>query len=231
MKPRIVQILGLVMFLILPGTVAYAQEAAEIQFWPEVDVFIPLRPKLKLFLLVTVTKAEETRNNLEGQVGIHLDYTVNKKFMLRGGYRHGSSLSEGDPFKEHRIVLEQTFRHPLPLDVLLTDRNREDFRWVNGQFSARYRNRLTVEREFKVFGRRLTPYSSAEVYYDTRFDTWNRNRLTIGVQIPFKKGFPLITLADQKRQVVLDIFFTRQNDSRSQPSRIKAFGTALSIYF
>lgn len=231
MKPRIVQILGLVMFLVLPGTVTYAQDAAETQFWPEVDVFIPLRPKLKLFLLGTITKAEETRNNLEGQFGVHLDYTVNKKFMLRGGYRYGFSLNDGDPFKEHRIVLEQTVRHPLPLDVLLTDRNREDFRWVNGQFSARYRNRVTVEREFKVLGRQLTPYSSAEVYYDTRFDTWNRNRLTVGVQIPFKKGFPLISLADPKRQVVLDIFFTRQNDSRSQPSRIKAFGAALSIYF
>lgn len=231
MKPRIVQILGLVMFLVLPGTVTYAQDPAEIQFWPEVDVFIPLRPKLKLFLLGTITKAEETRDNLEGQVGVHLDYTVNKKFMLRGGYRYGFAMSDGDPFKEHRIVLEQMVRHPLPLDLLLTDRNREDLRWVNGQFSARYRNRVTVEREFKVLGRQLTPYSSAEVYYDTRFDTWNRNRLTVGVQIPFKKGFPLISLADPKRQVVLDLFFTRQNDSRSQPSRIKAFGAALSIYF
>ncbi|HEX5703583.1 MAG TPA: DUF2490 domain-containing protein [Pyrinomonadaceae bacterium] len=231
MKPRIVQILCLVMFLVLPVTATYAQDAAEFQFWPEVDVFIPLRPKIKLFLLGTVTKAEETRDNLEGQVGIHLDYTVNRKFMLRGGYRYGFALSEGDPFKEHRIVLEQTLRHPLPLDVLLTDRNREDFRWVNGQFSARYRNRVTVEREFEVLGRQLTPYSSAEVYYDTRFDTWNRNRLTVGLQVPFKKGFPLIKLADPKRHVVLDLFFTRQNDSRSQPSRIKAFGAALSIYF
>jgi hypothetical protein len=216
---------------VLPGAVTYAQDTAEAQFWPEVDVFIPLRPKIRLFLLGTVTKAEETRDNLEGQLGVHIDYTVNKKFMLREGYRYGFSLSDGDPFKEHRIVLEQTVRQPLPLDVLLSDRNREDLRWVNGQFSARYRNRVTVEREFKVLGRQLTPYSSAEVYYDTRFDTWNRNRLTIGVQIPFKKGFPLISLVDPKRQFVLDLYFTRQNDSRSQPSRIKAFGAAFNIYF
>ena len=231
MKPRIVQFLCLVIFCVLPSALTYAQDTAETQFWPEIDVFIPLTPKTRLFLLGTITKAQETRSNVEGQFGAHLDYTINKKFMIRGGYRYGFSLSDGDPFKEHRIVLEQTVRQPLPLDVLLSDRNREDLRWVNGQFSARYRNRVTVERDFKVLGRQLTPYSSAEVYYDTRFDTWNRNRLTIGVQIPFKKGFPLISLVDPQRQFVLDLYLTRQNDSRSQPSRIKAFGSAFSIYF
>ena len=231
MKPRIVQVLCLLIFCVLPSSLTCAQDTAETQFWPEVDVFIPLTPKIRLFLMGTITKAQETRSNVEGQFGAHLDYTINKKFMIRGGYRYGFSLSDGDPFKEHRIVLEQTVRQPLPLDVLLSDRNREDLRWVNGQFSARYRNRVTVERDFKVLGRQLTPYSSAEVYYDTRFDTWNRNRLTIGVQIPFKKGFPLISLVDPQRQFVLDLYLTRQNDSRSQPSRIKALGSAFSIYF
>jgi hypothetical protein len=231
MKPRILQFLGLVMFLLLPGAVTYAQDTVQKQFWPEVNVFIPLRPKVRLFLLGTVTKGQETKDKLEGQVGVHLDYTVNKKFMLRGGYRYGFSLSDGEPFKEHRILLEQTVRHPLPMDILITDRNREDLRWVNGQFSARYRNRVMVEREFKVLGHPLTPYASAEIYFDTRFDTWNRNRLTVGLQIPFKKGFPLITLADPKRQLVLDLYVTRQNDSRAQPSRVKAFGSVLSFYF
>ena len=215
------------------SSVAHAQQDSDTvkQFWPEVDIYVPLNEKFRLFFLATTTKAEETRDNLEGQLGAHIDYHVNKKVSLRTGYRYGSSLGEGDPFKEHRIIFEQTLRQPLPLEVLFTDRNREDLRWVNGEFSARYRNRVTLEREFKVLNRPVTPYGSAEVFYDSRFNTWNRNRLALGAQFAFKRGAPLISLIHPKKQLVLDIYLTRQNDSRSQPSRVKALGAAFNIYF
>ena len=169
------------------------------QFWPEVDIYVPLNEKFRLFFLATTTKAEETRDNTEGQVGAHIDYHLHKKVSLRTGYRYGFSLGGSDPFKEHRIVVEQTLRQPLPLQVLLSDRNREDLRWVNGEFSARYRNRVTLEREFKVRNRPITPYGSAEAFYDSRFNMWNRNRFAAGVQIAFKRGVPLVSLIHPKK--------------------------------
>lgn len=212
---------------------ARAQQDSETvkQFWPEVDVYVPLNEKFRLFFLATTTKAEETRENIEGQVGAHIDYLIHRKASLRAGYRYGFSLGGSDPFKEHRIVFEQTLRQPLPLNVLLSDRNREDLRWVNGEFSARYRNRVTLEREFKILNRQITPYGSAEVFYDSRFKTWNRNRFAVGAQIAFKKGLPLITLIDPKRQFVLDVYLMRQNDSRSEPHHVNALGMAFNIYF
>jgi hypothetical protein len=212
---------------------AHAQQDSDTvkEFWPEVDVYVTLNEKFRLFFLASTTKSEETRDNTEGQVGAHIDYFLNKKISLRAGYRYGFSLGGSDPFKEQRIIFEQTLRQPLPLEVLLSDRNREELRWVNGEFSARYRNRVTLEREFKVLNRPTTPYGSAEVYYDSRFKTWNRNRLTVGVQIAFKRGAPLISLIHPKKQFVLDVYVTRQNDSRSQPTHVKALGLAFSIYF
>ena len=212
---------------------ARAQQDSESskQFWPEVDVYVSLNEKFRLFFLATKTKDEETRDNTEGWFGAHLDYRLNKKVSLRTGYRYGFSLGGSDPFKEHRIIIEQTLRQPLPLEILLTDRNREDLRWVNGDFSARYRNRVTLEREFKVLNRGVTPYSSIEVFYDSRFDTWNRNRLAVGVQLSLKRGVPLISLIHPKKQFVLDIYVTRQNDSRSQPSHVRALGMAFNIYY
>lgn len=212
---------------------AHAQQDSETlkQFWPEVDFYVPLNEKFRLFFLATTTKAEETRDNLEGQVGAHIDYHLNKKVSLRTGYRYGSSLGGSDPFEEHRIIFEQTLRQPLPLEVLFSDRNREELRWVNGDFSARYRNRVTLEREFKVLNRAVTPYGSAEVFYDSRFNTWNRNRLAVGAQFAFKRGGRLISLIHPKKQLVLDVYLLRQNDSRSQPSRVKALGMAFNIYF
>jgi hypothetical protein len=88
---------------------ARAQQDSETvkQFWPEVDVYVPLNEKFRLFFLATTTKAEETRENIEGQVGAHIDYLIHRKASLRAGYRYGFSLGGSDPFKEHRIVLNK----------------------------------------------------------------------------------------------------------------------------
>lgn len=233
MKLHVCRLVCLVALATALSSSARAQQESETtkQFWPEVDVYVPLNEKFRLFFLATTTKAQETRENTEGQIGAHIDYQLNKKVSFRTGYRYGFSLGGSDPFEEHRIIFEQTLRQPLPLQLLLSDRNREDLRWVNGEFSARYRNRVTLEREFKVLNRPVTPYGSAEVFYDSRFDTWNRNRLSVGVQVAFKRGVPLISLIHPKKQLVLDVYVTKQNDSRSQPSHVKALGMSFSIYF
>jgi len=114
---------------------------------------------------------------------------------------------------------------------LLSDRNREEFRVVNGDFSFRYRNRVTLEREFLLPGRSLTPYGSVEVYHDSRFIAWNRNRLTAGVQVQLKKALPLLRLVTPRKQVILDVYYTEQNDSRSQPHHLHAIGIALGLHF
>ena len=192
---------------------------------------MPLNEKVRLFFLFTITKSQETRNNPEGQVGAHVDYTVNRRLVLRAGYQYGFSITEADPFKEHRPLVEQTLRQQLPLKILLSDRNREEFRLVNGDFSFRYRNRLMLEREFLLPKRSITPYGSIEVYHDSRFKAWNRNRLTVGLQVQLRKALPLLSLVTPRKQVTLDLYYTKQNDSRSQPNHVKAIGTALTIHF
>lgn len=115
--------------------------------------------------------------------------------------------------------------------ILLSDRNREDFRFVNGKFSFRYRNRVTLEREFRLFKRSVTPYGSVEVFYDSRFEVWNRNRLTAGMQIQVKRGFPWLRELQPRKQVILELYYTRQNDSRSQPNHVHAIGATLVLHF
>jgi len=208
-----------------------SQESNSREFWPEVDVYVPLNEKVRLFFLFTITKSEETRDNTEGQFGAHVDYTINQRLVLRAGYRYGFSITEANPFKEHRPLVEQTLRQRLPLKMLLSDRNREEFRFVNGDFSFRYRNRLMLEREFVLPRRSITPSGSIEVYHDSRFKVWNRNRLTVGLQVQLRKAFPLLSLVTPRKQVILDIYYTKQNDSRSQPNHINAVGAALAIHF
>lgn len=201
------------------------------QLWPEVDVYVPVDERVRLFFRFSVTKSEETRKSVEGNVGAHVDYTVNHRLVLRAGYRYGFSLNDADPFREHRPLFEQSFRQHLPLRILLTDRNRQEFRIVNGNFSFRYRNRLMLEREFSLPGRSITPYGAVEVYHDSRFHVWNRNRLSTGVQIQLRRALPLLGHVTPRRQVILDLSYTKQNDSRSEPHHLHAIGAALRIHF
>jgi hypothetical protein len=231
--------LSLLLFLVLiyPHAARAQDSTTRKEFWPEIDVYITVKPKVRLYLAGTVSKSVEDgelRNaqGYESQIGVHVDYIPNKHVILRTGYRYGTSVgANSDSFKEHRIVTEQTLRQLLPGDVLLSDRNREDFRFVNGDFSFRYRNRVTLEREVHVLrGRSITPYVSGEIFYDTRYNTWNRNRFAIGFQQSLRRG-PLRKMLLPKRQVILDLYYMHQNDSRSDIPHVNAIGASLAFYF
>jgi Protein of unknown function (DUF2490) len=209
-------IICLLLLSCLSGSV-FAQDGPtnRDEVWPEVDLYINLNSKWRLFFLGNISQERETNIDIEGQVGAHVDHFFNKYLVFRTGYRYGFSLIEEDSFQEHRILFEQTFRVPIPWKILLSDRNREDLRWVDGSFSVRYRNRLMLERDFGIGNFRFTSYASAEIYYDSRFDTFNRNRFVIGTTIPVNKHF------------ALDLSYARQNDSRSQPNHVNAIGVVL----
>jgi predicted TIM-barrel fold metal-dependent hydrolase len=51
--------------------------------------------------------------------------------------------------------------------------------------------------------------------YDSRFDTFNRNRFVFGTTFPVTKHF------------ALDLSYARQNDSRSQRNHVNAIGVVL----
>jgi hypothetical protein len=207
------------------------------EFWPEIDVYVPITPKVRLFFVGAVSKSVEDgelRNaqSYEGQFGAHVDYLPNDHISLRAGYRYGTAVGvSSDPFKEHRVLFEQSYRTLVPLGLVVTDRNREDLRFINGDFSFRYRNRVTIEREFTVYkGRSTTPYVSGEIFYDTRFQIWNRNRWAVGIQQALRSA-PLRKLGFPRSQVILDIYYMHQNDSRSDSPHVNALGMALTFHF
>lgn len=88
----------LLLFLLL-GSVrtVNAQDSTNYEFWPEIDVYVHINDKVRLFFLGTVSKSIEDgefRNSqaYEAQLGAHVDYIPNKHLVLRTGYRYGSSV-------------------------------------------------------------------------------------------------------------------------------------------
>ena len=228
---RLLLIISLVS--VLSASVLAQESETRDELWPELDIYVPLNEKFRLFFLATVTKARETRDSFEGQVGAHVDYFWSDHLTFRVGYRFNHSIGESDdPLREHRIITEQSFRKKTKWSIQLIDRNRQDWRWVNGDFSFRYRNRITAEKEFRVWGRPVTPYGSAEIFYDSRFSTFNRYRFASGVQYTFKRRSsrePLLLLLRKER--VLDVYYLRQLDTRSEPKHVNAIGLSFAIHF
>ena len=73
----------------------------------------------------------------------------------------------------------------------MSERNRADLRYIDGEFSWRYRNRLSAERTFSLRSFHFAPYLRAEVFYDSRFEKWPRTALTAGSTFPIGKHFDL----------------------------------------
>jgi hypothetical protein len=219
-------------------SISSAQNTAaptEAEFWPEVQAYIKLNPKFRLFFNGSVSTSVEDGELLRGNafealVGAHLDYIPSNHFVLRAGYRYIFSLDESDPYHEHRVILEQTPRHLFPGQILVSDRNREDFRSVNGDFSFRYRNRLTAEREFQVWKRSWTPYGSIEVFYDSRFNAWSRNRWSTGIVLPVRKRLAPLKLLFPDKDVTVDLYYLRQNDRNPSEKHVNAFGITIAIH-
>ena len=205
---------------------AAAQETAR-EVWPEVDVWVQLNPKVKLFFPFSISKSRETQYT-EGLIGARVDYRFNRYVSARAGYGYLWSISDkqnnvDEPYHEHRPIGELSLRAFPGKSLVLFDRNRVDFRFINGDYSYRYRNRVRLERTWAVDDRApglaFTPYAMEEVGYDSRYDTFNRSRFSVGVETQLTKT------------VMVDLYLFRQDDSRASIERLYALGIALNLTY
>jgi Protein of unknown function (DUF2490) len=220
----------LAFFLCSPSSRAQNQT---YQTWPEIDTYLKMNSNLRLSFFASTTK--ENRQGTAAEVGPNIDFFLkplvklkritifeldqskNRPLMLRVGYRYMPST---DGPTESRGILEATGRYPLIRGVLLSDRNRADLRFIAGEFSWRYRNRITAERTFAIRSYHFSPYIRAEAYYDGSLHKWSRTAETFGLIFPIRK------------RTEIEPFYEHQNDTGNTANRqVNAVGLALSLYF
>lgn len=149
----------------------------------------------------------------------HPDVYRNRYLTARAGYRYQTGLTNGNSSSGNIGILEALSRYRLPSDLVISDRSRGEFRFIKGQpFSARYRNRLRLERDLKRGVFVCTPYVFDEIFYDTRYGTWTPNRYAAGAEFPVG------------RHMVFDAYYMLQNSSRSDP-HLNIIGFRWSLYF
>jgi hypothetical protein len=167
------------------GSSAHAEESNEV--WPEAQVHYWFNEhKSRAILMGSLSRNRDSSTTYQAEQGLTFEHQFTDYFLGRIGYRHGAS-TEGGAYNENRLLLEQTFRLYLPSKVIVDARTREDFRWLDSGFAVRLRERLQVQRDLTIGNYTFTPYTSAEVFFDTRYGQFARYRLTLGTTFPIDK--------------------------------------------
>jgi hypothetical protein len=139
--------------------------------------------------------------------------------VFGAGYEHLHTVQNGSLKIENRIITQVTPHYVPGAGVLLTDRNRAEFRWVNGAYDFRYRNKLVLERPLEIHGFVFIPYASGEIYYDRNHHDWNQSQYGFGVQFPYK------------RLLMVDTYLLHQNCTSCSQNPINMLGLTLNLYF
>jgi hypothetical protein len=221
----------LVTALLLPSTA----HAELWQFWPELDVFWSMRKELRLVVIAAPTRELETGTRLDFGGGVYLDFLAlhrrpfahftpdagkHSRLDMRVGYARTHDAS-GAGVDEHRYIGQFQVRfHPVERPTYIFNRNRFELRDVEGRdLSWRYRNRTRLEDNFRWLGQNLTPYGTAEFFWDSRRDAWSRGLYVVGCEVAFPDG-----------HLVLDLNMNLQ-DEWGAGETVYAPGVTLNLFF
>jgi hypothetical protein len=206
------------------------------EVWPEIDAYVRLSLGARLFFQAQPVMTADDRSLSERQLGGHLEagfmpmarkhlqssYDADRLRYLRArvGFRRVSSYgTDGTMQREHRLVADFTPRAFLPFNVLLAQRNQLDARWIEGDYSWRFRPRVWLERETRIGAVTTVPYWSVEFFYDARFDAWSRTLYQTGIVIPVTP------------RIAPEIYYARQIDRQPALKTVNALGTMATLYF
>ena len=222
----------LAFLVLLPCARANAQTSAT-EFFPEIDTNIKLNSSVQIVFQVKDTRegGDPTQAEfgpsiefylkplirLKNITAFDLDDAKSRPILVAVGYRY---LASPDKAGVNRIEPVVTFHLPTKGRLLITDRNRADLDWSNGNFTWRYRNRVTIERRITIRSYHPAPYVSAEFFYESRFNKWSTTALYAGCLFGLGK------------HAQLNPYYEHENNTGNRPNQqVKAGGLILDLFF
>ncbi len=221
--------------LILFAAIMARADDVEKEFWPEVNLFWKFHPNARLELMTQDARDRDT-DYRDVEVAAYLDFYVRRfqpllfrrfteeddsrmqRMVLRIGYLESWSIGHTPNTVEDRPLVQATVRWAFAQKLLLSSRNRLEFRFINGTYSWRFREQLKLERDFKIRRLAVTVYLSSEAFYDSRYDTVNRWRYTGG------------SVWQVQKWLGVEPYFTRQVTTTSTARDENAIGLTLQFY-
>jgi hypothetical protein len=202
----------------VPLTTVRAQSASS-EVWPELDVYWTApSERYRLYGMSSLTRRDESTTQ-EGALGLHVDYLAWPWGIARTGYVVRQSLGN-DSYHEQTWLGEVVFPR-VANRLRLRNRTRLELRWIGGAPSQRLRDRLQIDREYTLpwTKKRLRPYATYELYYDTRYHALSRDGYRLGAEITLNKT------------VKFDLSFVRQNNRFGSPRHVDSTAPLTSFWF
>lgn len=200
------------LLIVLVTTVRGQRTPAITEVDPTIAVGIELNKKVRVDLYAGREKSEEIESG-KSKVGAGVSFRVkpffkrfldavdsDKQHLLVVGVTYEYSIAREKTARsiEHKIMVDATLRYAFPHNLLLSNRNRSELRWVNGNYHFRYRNRPMLEMPVRIRKRDVTPYVAAEVFWDQRYHRWNIFKFSTGVVVPLAKRISLESLYERQ---------------------------------
>lgn len=198
-----------------PGVAIVGAQNTTNQWWPEIGIYWSMTTRYRLYALAQLQEERQVGES-EVSYGLHFDDMSIRHGYARVGYRYLYTLNDpGHP--EHRILLEYAL-HGVGA-TRYANRLRLEMRNMTGDWSARVRERARIEHDTHAGNVRLLPYTSAELFYDSRVGGFSRLRSHAGSEIHFTKT------------VGLDLAYVRQDDWHGKTAHVNAMLTKLLLIF
>jgi hypothetical protein len=96
-----------------------------------------------------------------------IDEDNDNYLVVGGGYEYLHTIDQGSLTIENQIIAQAT-PHIVLAGLTIGDRNRTEFRWINGVSNFRYRNRLTVIRQSQLRTFRFAPMDTGNSFITLR---------------------------------------------------------------
>lgn len=207
--------------------------AQDTQFIPEVDSYLKLNSIVRTYLQAKDDRegGDSTQFAIGPSIQFYLkplvklkhvtvfdlDDSKSRALVVEVGYRY--LVAPGAP-TENRMVLAVTSNFPLKANLLLSDRNRADLDWKAGNFTWRYRNKLTLERTFSIHSYHLIPYVAAEPFYESQYSKVSTTSLYAGCLLPVG------------RHVEFNPYYEHDNNTGKHPNKqVESAGLAIYFFF
>ena len=227
------KLLVAICLLLVITEIAFGQPSPATEMWPEIRANFEIERRLGVQVFFEKHDGEDV-SLTQWKVGSIISYRMSRIFdkhrddidhenqyniVVGGGYEFVKTEQPSGTKREHRVMVQSTPKYIPGGGVLVQDRSRAEFRWVDGVYNFRYRNKLTVDRPLKINKFRFTPYVSGEMFWDRNHHAWNENQYAFGVQLPYKK------------LAMLDTYYLRQNCTTCSQDPISVFGITVNFYF
>jgi hypothetical protein len=201
------------------------------QYSPEIDTYIGLNSNVRFAF-----QAKETREDgspVQAEIGPSIEFywrvldnlipngvdeSKTSFIVLSIGYRYVPSPDEP---ATNRLLLVAAPRIPLSRSKLIvSDRNRGEINFTNGDVTWRYRNRLQLERQLTIRSYHPTPFANVEVFYNSTFHKWSSTAVQVGCEFPIRS------------HVQIDGYYEHDNNTGVTPNQqVNLISTRLSLHF